>query len=112
MLFYSPSKESFNHDQCDPLDAQLMKGTRAEIKTAIDILEISDDFFKYIIDEKIRKLCLPQQTARAAAHPQEYPGQQVDHPHQQELLQLAPGPVPHFLSQARNSSSQTETWTV
>ena len=52
MLSPPSSKESFNDDKGDPLDAQLMEDTRAEIETAIDSLEISDDFFKYILDEK------------------------------------------------------------
>ena len=57
MLSPPSSKESFSHENddlsiVDPVDAKLMDDTRAEIESAIDSLEISDDFFKYILDEK------------------------------------------------------------
>lgn len=57
MLSPPSSKESFGHDNgdlssVDPVDAKLMEDTRAEIESAIDSLEISDDFFKYILEEK------------------------------------------------------------
>ena len=71
MLFYPSFKESFNHDQCDPLDAQLIKSTRAEIKTAIDILEISDDFFKYFLDGENKKMML---TPADCSHSRSPPG--------------------------------------